>query len=255
MQSARTNANNMKKFTTILLAVAVLIAAFLLFEKYRNGTLVNNASGLEQKSVDINNNEASPKRAVDTNDTSSKADVNYDDIMKGMAAARKAITHHNKFPKSMSDIKMTPELKSALDKEWPDGDGYEEMDYRLRLFDRVAKCLGNSTPASGEISIYLPFDIDLNNKVAVGNDGSSDPDTDYHVRESTIDENLNDKVVSCIKDSQLGLTMDISKDIDFEIRFQQTKTFYSPHRIHFPLSDSFEYTFLAPYYDDSDIKQ
>lgn len=65
-------------------------------------------------------------------------------------------------PKSMADVEITPGLRKFLD-DYPYG--YEKIDYRLRLFDNLDKCLG-------EQEVAADFDGDNDLDVAVAASGT-----------------------------------------------------------------------------------
>lgn len=147
-------------------------------------------------------------------------------------------------PKSMADVEITPGLRKFLD-DYPYG--YEKIDYRLRLFDNLDKCLGEQEPQSGKIVIEFLFELDRDRFVAVGSDGNGTdyPGEPFRVRRYEISEEEKELVMSCLQEGHVGSTMDIKRMIEDGDIAPDNRGFVHPITIKFPLEEDDIYWILS----------
>jgi hypothetical protein len=164
------------------------------------------------------------------------------EIREGIEDIPKVYGIPKDYPRSMADVKVTPGLASMLEKRTS---GYEKFDYKLKLLDRLDSCLGDKSPASGEVIVDLVFEYDRERRVALGIDANRFDDADdlsqvaFRVKHSTLNPEEVDLVVSCLHDAHIGYAMDAEKMLAKAP--EEERGFYHPINIKFPLMDDDSY--------------
>jgi hypothetical protein len=190
---------------SLLILVAILFSAFL--SSNINSEQGNRACCEEEKHPGSTSMASQKKTDSSRNTNHSITNDKFASYLKKLTRAMNVSSEKN-LPKSIDEVEITPGLKKFLD-SWPGG--YEKIDYRLKLFDKLSICLENKEPSSGKLTINLMFDIDKEEKIAIASDGngSTNPEIAFRVKASTLSEEDQEMVMACIYDAHMSLTMDV----------------------------------------------
>lgn len=228
----------MKYFIALLLVIAVVLCIALLMPSSKK-------IGTHNDPTIPNNNQAKDNNHT-TNNTGTEHKLSQEQIYSLVKSVRNNIPEeNNNLPKSMKDINITPELQKYFDDR---PYVYEKFDYRLRLFDTLNMCLGDNSPEKGKITVFMLFNVDFEEKVSIGIDGNMDTHPDaadaaFKIAFTDLKRDEIDLVLSCLKESHIGLTMDMTRKLTIEPE-KQTPVWVHPVSISFPLKNDKLYSTL-----------
>lgn len=219
----------------ILPFVAAIILIFTIF--YIAKTILRN----NNKESDTIQNELSEESQDHAQRTQKKSDNDFLDILKYIHQFSNDITQNKiktatTIPSGMDEVEMTTEVQEILER-FPNG--YNKMDYRIKLTDRIRTCLGIEAPKSGQIIGFIMFDLDQETQIATGSQ-----ERPFRLRETHFDDPEEESlVIECIVQSHVGFSYDATGTLTGPIANTATN-FIHPLSITFPIENDELYKYM-----------